>query len=94
TKPPEENRDGEGTSGPAQGARPVSVALDLAGEDVGRLSVRMTWLNNELVGVFLADRPEMVALAERRIGDLETRLNEAAPGKVTFRVGGLAEGSA
>lgn len=94
TKPPEEDRTGDSKAGKPQAARPVSVALDLASEEVGRLSVRMTWLNNELVGVFLADRPEMVALAEQRIGDLETRLNSAAPGKVTFRVGGLAEVSA
>lgn len=90
--PPEQARDENG-SGKVEkaAARPVSVALDLASEELGRISIRMSWFQGELAGALLAERPEVLELAGRELGGLESRLGRLEQGQVSFRVGPLAE---
>lgn len=90
--PPEQARDESG-SGKVEkaAARPVSVALDLASEELGRISIRMSWFQGELAGALLAERPEILELAGRELGSLESRLGRLDQGQVSFRVGPLAE---
>jgi hypothetical protein len=89
-QPGQVDENGRWQGGQAEEAElPVqSLALTIDTERLGRLAFHLAWLPKELVGTIAIERPEIAALAQGELPQLESRLRQSGPERVNMQITG------